>query len=137
MITFFETQKQPPEVFYKRSCSHLCFESFSNRVADRQACNIFWKRFHHSCFPVKIAKVFKNTYICRNVILRQVTALFSSSFNSCTINYNHFHKIVFWSSIILNCAFLWIAYMLPELIYIYIYIYIYTTIKTTKNEKYL
>ena len=65
IITFFETQKQPPEVFYKRSCFQKCrntqrktsvLESLFNKVADRQACNIFKKRFQHSCFPVKIAK---------------------------------------------------------------------------------
>ena len=31
--------------------------------------------------------IFKNTYVCRNTILRHINALFSSSFNSCTRNY--------------------------------------------------
>ena len=33
--------------------------------------------------------------VCRNSILRPINALFSSSFNSCIMKYNHSHVIVF------------------------------------------
>ena len=36
-------------------------------------------------------------FVCRNAKPRQVSALFSSCFNSCTMNYNRLHMIVFQS----------------------------------------
>ena len=71
-------------------------------------------------FSSENCKNFKNAYVCRNTILRHITALFFSGFNSCTMNYNHFHVVVF-----LNYACSWYVYVTITIIELYIYIYIY------------
>ena len=54
-------QRQPPEVFHKKSCSEkfcnihkktIVLKSLFNKVADLQPCNFTEKRFQHRCFPV-------------------------------------------------------------------------------------
>ena len=59
------TEKQPPKVFYKKSCSEKfrkihrktpLLESLFNKVAAQNACNFIKKRLQHRRFPVNIAK---------------------------------------------------------------------------------
>ena len=37
-------------------------EYLLNKFVGLKACNFINKRFHHKCFPLKFAKLFKNTY---------------------------------------------------------------------------
>ena len=55
-------QKQPPEVFFKKSVlknfanftgKHLCRSLFFNKVADLRVCNFARKRLQHRYVPVK------------------------------------------------------------------------------------
>ena len=59
------TEKQPPKVFYKKSCSEKfrkihrktpLLESLFNKVVAQKACNFIKKRLQHRRFPVNIAK---------------------------------------------------------------------------------
>ena len=42
-------------------------ESLFNNVAGFKSCNFIEKRLQHRCFPVNIAKVFKNTFFWKNI----------------------------------------------------------------------
>ena len=66
-----QTQKQPPDLFYKKSCSQRfnnilrkkpVYESLLNKVAEFPACSYIKKRLQHRHFPVKYCEIFKNTY---------------------------------------------------------------------------
>ena len=72
--------KQPPEVFYKKSCFQNfpnihrktpVLESLFNKVAGLKACNFISNRLQHMCFPVNIAKLFKAS-ILKNICQRQL-----------------------------------------------------------------
>ena len=95
IIIFFETQKQPPEVFYKRICSW----KFRNihRKTPVLASTFLIKDSNIGIFLWILQNLYK-ICVCRNAILRQINALFSSSFSSCTMNYNRLPMIVFKSS---------------------------------------
>ena len=64
------TQKQPPEVFYKRSWSKKFCNihrktpalEFLNKVADLKACNFVKKRLQHSLSLWNIAEYSRTTY---------------------------------------------------------------------------
>ena len=78
-----ERQKQPPVVFYIKSCSwKFCcihrktpmLKSFFSKVAGLQVWNFIKMRLQHRCFPVNIAKFFiasilKNT--CERLLLKK------------------------------------------------------------------
>ena len=42
-------------------------ESFLNKDQDLQACNFLKKRLQHRCFPVNIAKIFKNSFFIEHL----------------------------------------------------------------------
>ena len=101
--------------------------SLFNKTAGRL--QRFLKKTLTQSFSCENCKIFKNNYVCRYTILRHINALFSSSFNSWAMNYNHFYMIVFQSP---STAYVYGPHILPELkhihiqyIYIYIYLYIY------------
>ena len=50
-------------------------ESLFNKVAGWKAYNFIKKRLQHRCFPVNIAKIFKNTYLEKHL---QMTAFVNS-----------------------------------------------------------
>ena len=63
--TFFCFQKQPPEVFCKKSVlrnfakftgKHLCQSLFFNNVTDLRPAALLKKRLWYRCFPVDFAK---------------------------------------------------------------------------------
>ena len=92
----------------------------------------FW--LQHQVFSGKNWKIFKNTCVCRNTILRLINTLFSSNFNSRTMNYNLF---------LTKCVLSFLHYSFTHLIlkrfclfiyiYIYIYIYIFPYINNNNN----
>ena len=49
-------------------------EYLLNKFVGLNACNFINKRFHHKCFPLKFAKLFKNTYFEEH--LRTTTSKF-------------------------------------------------------------
>ena len=62
-------QKQPPEVFYKKSCSQIfqnihmktpVLGSLFHKIEDLQACTFIKKRLQHRCFSV--AKFLQNIF---------------------------------------------------------------------------
>ena len=64
-------QKQPPEVFckkslLKKSCKIIrkkpMLESPFNKVVGLEVCNFIKKRLQHRCFPVSFTKICKNTF---------------------------------------------------------------------------
>ena len=73
---------QPPEVFYKRSCSQKFrniqrkipdLESLFNKAAGREAFNFIKKRLQLRCFPLNIAKFLRTPFlknICERLLLR-------------------------------------------------------------------
>ena len=80
-LTIFKyLQKQPPEVFYKKSCSenvaifsgkHLRWSLFLTKL-QAHACNFIKKRLQHRCFPVNIAKFLREPTlknICERLLL--------------------------------------------------------------------
>ena len=44
---------------------HLRWSVFVNTVAGPKPCNFIKKRLQHRCFPVNIAKMFKNNFLYR------------------------------------------------------------------------
>ena len=74
-------QKQPSEVFYRKSCSYKSrnihrktpvLGSPFNRLAGLKACNFLKKRLRHRCFPVDFAKFLKTLIlmkICEQLLL--------------------------------------------------------------------
>ena len=69
------SQKQPPEVFWKKvfwkilqysQQKHLCQGPFFNEVAGLKPAKVLKKRFWRSCFPVNFAK-FLITSILKNI----------------------------------------------------------------------
>ena len=55
-------QEQPPEVFHKKAVLKNFAVFTKTTVLNQQVCNFIEKRIQHRCFPVNIAKIFKNTY---------------------------------------------------------------------------
>ena len=64
-------QKQPPEVFYKKSCSKTfgnihrktpTLESLLNRVTCLKTCNVIKKRLQRRLFSSEYCEIFRNTY---------------------------------------------------------------------------
>ena len=74
-------KKQPPEVFYRKSCSEeFCnirrktsvLESLFDSLAGFKTCNFLKKRLQQKCFPVNIAKFLKTLIlikICKQQLL--------------------------------------------------------------------
>ena len=71
---------------------------------------------------------FSKAIFCRNAVLWHINALISSSFNSCTMNYNHCH--FFFNYLKLHMFMYIICYLLW-------FTGLWTTIKILKNSKYL
>ena len=81
-------QKQPPEVFRKKSYSQKfrnihkktpVFESLFNKVTGFQVSNIITKRLQHRNFPVNIAKFLRTTIlknICEQLLLHFAKIVF-------------------------------------------------------------
>ena len=74
-VLWKDCQKQPPEVFYKKSCFFYFFwyqqertvmNSLFKKVADLKACNFNKTRPYYRCFPVNIAK-FLRPLILKNI----------------------------------------------------------------------
>ena len=78
----YQFQKQPPELFYRKSCSEkFCnihtktpvLESPFNRLAGLKTCNFLKKIIQHRCFPVNISKFLRTlilTKICEQLLLQ-------------------------------------------------------------------
>ena len=62
------------------SQENICAGAFLNKVAG------FLKMTPAQVFSCENCKIFKNPYVFKNTIPRHINALFSSSFNSCTMN---------------------------------------------------
>ena len=74
-------QKQPPEVFYRKSCSQKfrnihrkapVLESPFNRLAGFKTCNFLKKRLRHRCFNVNTVKFLRTLIlmkICEQLLL--------------------------------------------------------------------
>ena len=73
---------------------HLCWSLFLIKFQVVRPATFFLKKTPTQVFFLEYCKIFKNTYVCRNAILRHITALFSSSIYICSMNRNHFHLIV-------------------------------------------
>ena len=65
-------QKQPPEVFYKRSVlryftkftgKHLCQSLFFNKVAGLRPATLLKKRLCYRCFPVNFVKLLRTLFL--------------------------------------------------------------------------
>ena len=62
---------------------HLCWSFFLTKLQVVRPAT-FLKKTPTQVFSCKYYEIFKNTYDCRNAILRHINAFFSSIFNSCT-----------------------------------------------------
>ena len=91
-VTLSNWQKQPPEVFSKKSSSEKCHNIHRktpvlksllgqgwNKVAARKACNFIKKRLQHRCFPVNIAK-FLITPVLKNICVRLLLKIIKKDF---------------------------------------------------------
>ena len=82
-ISGCKIQKQPPEVFYKKSFLKifaifpwkcLCWSLFFDKVPRLKACNFIKNRLQQRCFPVNIAKFLRASILknaCERLLLRK------------------------------------------------------------------
>ena len=70
------TQKQPPEVFYKKGVlgnfteftgKHPCQSLFSNKVAGLRPATLLKKSLWHRCFPVNFAKFIRTPFFTEHL----------------------------------------------------------------------
>ena len=104
-------QKEPPEVFYKRSVlknfakftgKYLCQSLFFNKVAGLRPATLLKKRLWHRCFPVNFAK-FLGTPFLQNTS-GQMLLTDVRQYGSVTGTFRY-SKIVFILSIIMFIDF--------------------------------
>ena len=72
LFNFFYSQKQPPEVFYNKTCpknfakfrgKHLSQSLFFNKVAGLRPATLLKKRLWHRCFLVNFAKFLRTPFL--------------------------------------------------------------------------
>ena len=71
-VFLLKFQKQPPEVFYKKSVlrnltkftgKHLCQSIFFNKIAGLRPVTLLKKRLWHRCFSVNFAKLLRTPFL--------------------------------------------------------------------------